>query len=365
MRSGRWVLVSALAVFGLMALGSIAHATTLADLNSFSGQPGWYSSVAAASSTVYGGFAPASALVGSTLNAPPFIFADNQSNYYINFSGLNGTSLSAIRLFDDGWDQRTPTNVSVYYSSANTTSLNPGDYHALGATTLNVTNDNYDNQTSNASEVGQRGTPIHYADVASAIPAGTRSVLLELSCANPGWGGALQQVQGIVGENVLQGKTVTTSSAYNGSFVPSAVTDGVAGEFAYSDGDPTRAMAITGFDSPLKLIRIWACNDRIPSTVSIGSTTVANSTDMNDYTPLATVSNLVFNSQGFADIAVDAPVGTQGLGFLWGPGNNASGTAFAEIQAFATGQVVPEPSAIILAICGAISLLAYVWRKRK
>ena len=357
-------MVSALAAYGLMALVGIANATTLADLNSFSGQPGWYAPATTASSSVYSGFAPASALVGSTLNAPPFIFADNQSNYYLNLSGLNGTSLSAIRLFDDGWDQRTPTTVSVYYSSSNTTSLNPADYHALGPTTLNVTNDNYDNVTSNASEVGQRGTPIHYADIAAAIPTGTQSVLLDLQCANPVWGGAIQQVQGIVGENVLQGKTVTTSSAYNESFVPSAVTDGVTGEFAYSDADSTRAMAITGFDSPLKLIRIWACNDRIPNTVTIGSTTVANSTDMNDYTPLVTVNNLLFNSQGFADVAVDAPIGTQGLGLLWGPGNNAAGTAIAEIQAFATGQVVPEPSAAVLVICGAIGLLAYAWRKR-
>jgi hypothetical protein len=358
-------MVGMLVVCGAITLVGSASASAIADLNSFSGQPGWYSSVAATSSTVYGGFSPASALVNSAANATPFIFADNQPNYYVNLSGLNGTSLSAVRLFDDHWDSRTPTTVSVYYSSANTASLNPGDYHALGATTLTVTNDSYDNLSSNPNDVGQTGTTVHYADVPSAIPAGTKSILLELTCANPVNGGALQQIQGIVGNNVLQGASVVASSAYNGSFVPSVLTDGVTNEFAYSDGDPTRAMAITGFNSAVNLIRVWACNDRIPNAVTIGSTTVANSTDMNDYTPLTTVSNLVFNSQGFADIAVNAPDGTQGLGFLWGPGSNASGTAFAEIQAFATGQVVPEPSAIVLFACGAISLLAYAWRKRK
>ena len=184
---------------------------------------------------------------------------------------------------------------------------------------------------------------------------------------SPGYypGPSVTQIQGIVGANLLLGKPVTASSAYNANFVPSTVTDGLANEFAFADDDSTRSMFINGFDSAVNLIRIWAVNDRFPSTVMIESTTVANSTNPGDYTTLATVANPVFNSQGFMDVAVNASAGTQGLEFLFGPGSNAPGTGISEIQAFATGQVVPEPPSIALVACGVTSLLAYAWRKRK
>jgi hypothetical protein len=109
---------------------------------------------------------------------------------YVNFSGLNGTSLSALRIFDEQWPQRTPVSVSVYYSSANTTSLDPSQYTSLGTTALAVNNDSYAIPSSNPSDIVYNGAVSHYADVPVAIPTGTHSILVGLSCANPAYGGA-------------------------------------------------------------------------------------------------------------------------------------------------------------------------------
>lgn len=361
MRVRRALLVISCVACGLAAFANTAIADSVADLNSFT-------SAAVTSSPTYNdGFGPAAKLVNNVAEGgSPFIFADNQSGYYVNISGLNGTSLSALRIFDDGWDARTPSTISVYYSSANTTSLDPASYTSWGTANPVVTNGgrDYANVTSNPAEVGQPGTPVHYVDINAAIPTGTRSVLLGFSAATVANGPALAEIQGIVGNNLLLGKTATTSSEYGGPFVASHLTDGLAAGFAFADWDTNRTMAITGFDSSVGLIRVWKGEDRIPDTVTIGSTSVDGSINPADYTALTTISGLMamFNAQGYADIAVNAPAGTKGLGFVWGAGSNASGTEILDIQAFAT---VPEPSSIVLLVCGLVSLLAYAWRKRK
>ncbi len=371
MRVRQVFLVVLLLAGGLATATGNARAAALADTNVFTGST-------VVSSSYYNGMSEfiTTNAVDGTSNA--FVFSDpagGDSSWYLQIRGFSSTSaIDTLRLFS--WSPgscRAAASVSVYYSSSlndanNAVALNPSNYTFLRTTSLATL------ATDPGGSYAASSADGYYSDVANlGIAAGAQSILLKFGKEiGFNYGPAMNEVQGfstgrVDGQNILSGKTVTTTSYYLNmpGFDPSHVTDGAAGgTFVFDDADSQRSMAITGFDSSVSLIRIWKGGDRVPDTVSIGYTTVADSVNPSDYTSLIDVTGLStkFNAAGYADIAVSAPTGTKGLGFVWGAGDNSPGAQILEIQAFTT---IPEPSALALAVCGLFGLLAYAWRKRR
>ncbi len=369
MRVRQVFLVVLLLTGGLATATGNARAAALADMNVFTGST-------VVSSSYYNGsseFITTNAVDGT---ANTFVFSDpvgGDSSWYLQIRGFSSASaIDTLRLFS--WSPgscRAAASVSVYYSSnlndGGSDALNPSNYTFLRTTSLATL------ATDPGGSYAASSADGYYSDVANlGIAAGAQSILLKFGKeVGFNYGPAMNEVQGfstgrVDGQNILSGKTVTTTSYYLNmpDFDPSHVTDGSTSTFVFSDSDTARSMAITGFDSSVSLIRIWKGGDRVPDTVSIGYTTVADSVNPSDYTSLIDVTDLLskFNAAGYADIAVSAPTGTKGLGFVWGPGDNSPGAQILEIQAFTT---IPEPSALALAVCGLFGLLAYAWRKRR
>jgi hypothetical protein len=182
-------------------------------------------------------------------------------------------------------------------------------------------------------------------------------------------------VADLIGDpNLLSGKTATASTIYSwgnfGWIQPGNVTDGAYDEHVFLDGDSHQQLVISGFNSAVGEIRLWNYGDRIPSTVTIKSSTT-NVTIGNWGSGWDTASSLfetaltsapvsvVQSSNAETIIPVSAPAGTQSLYFDFGD-SGGTGMAIAEIQAIG----VPEPSAIILLTCGLMGLLAYAWRAK-
>lgn len=370
MRVRQVFLVVLLLAGGLTTATDNARAAALADTNVFTGST-------VVSSSYYNGMAEyiTSHAVDGTANT--FAFSDpagGDSSWYLQIRGFSNTSaIDTLRLFS--WSPgscRAAASVSVYYSSSlndatDAVALNPSNYTFLRTTSLATL------ATDPGGSYAASSADGYYSDVANlGIAAGAQSILLKFGKeVSFNYGPAMNEVQGfstgrVDGQNILSGKKVTTTSYYENmlAFDPSHVTDGSTSTFVFSDSDTARSMAITGFDSSVNLIRIWKGGDRVPDTVSIGYTTVTDSVDPGDYTSLRDVTGLLsmFNAAGYADIAVNAPVGTKGLGFVWGAGDNSPGSQILEIQAFTT---IPEPSALALVVCGLFGLLAYAWRKQK
>lgn len=178
----------------------------------------------------------------------------------------------------------------------------------------------------------------------------------------------------ITDANLLSGKPVVASSLYSASFDPSYATDGTANDQVFQgpwDGgtDTDMRLVIHGLGSGFNLIRLWedlTDPNRVPAQVTIRS----SRSDMTSLAPasfetaLGSVANLFFNADGYVDISVIAPAGTQSL-FLEFGGVDALGQSYgvriSEVQAF----MVPEPATLVLAAGGLIGLLVYAWRQRK
>jgi hypothetical protein len=350
---------------GLAAAVGNARAAALADPNLFGGQT-------VASSSVYANlpqFTTTNAVDGMV---NPFILWDPGADpsQLLQVRGFN-SAINTLRFFS--WSpgsSRASASVGIYYSSAlnDVDPLNPANYTFLKTAALATLASDINSTYAAASADG------YYSDATNlGIPAGTQSVLLNFGPqVTSAYGAAMNEVQAfavarIDDQNLLSGKPVTASSFYLGmpDFDPSHITDGTTLAHVFDENDAQRLMAITGFDSSVGLIRVWRDGDRVPDTVTIASTTVADSINPTDYAALTSVTGLrsMFNAEGYADIAVNAPAGTKGLGFIWGPGDNAPGARLQEIQAFAAA--VPEPSTVVMLACGLVSFLAYAWRRRQ
>jgi hypothetical protein len=366
MRVRQSIMVVMLLAGGLAAAVGNARAAALADANLFGGQT-------VASSSYYNGMSGFITTNAVDATSAAFILSDPGADpsQLLQVRGFN-SAINTLRFFS--WSpgsSRASASVGIYYSSAlnDTDPLNLANYTFLKTSALATLPSDINSTYAASSADG------YYSDATNlGIPAGTQSVLLNFGPqVTSAYGAAMNEVQAFAAariddQNLLSGKPVTASSFYLGmpAFDPSHITDGTTLAHVFDENDAQRSMAITGFDSSVGLIRVWRDGDRVPDTVTIASTTVADSINPSDYAALTSVTGLrsMFNAEGYADIPVNAPAGTKGLGFLWGPGDNAPGARLQEIQAFA-GAPVPEPSTVVMLACGLVSLLAYAWRKRK
>lgn len=183
--------------------------------------------------------------------------------------------------------------------------------------------------------------------------------------------------------DVLYGMSTVSSSIYDATYPASNAVDGGAGTFDDStqhdliwalSGDTNRRLVVYGFNSELKRIRIYSSNNLMePSSMTIMSSTNSNaSVDATFETTLLPTTSTptaewTATDDGFSvykDFAVDAPVGTQSIFFLFGqsPGGYSGLTRCAEVMGYAT---VPEPGAFMLLSTSVLGLLAYAWRKRR
>ncbi len=155
-------------------------------------------------------------------------------------------------------------------------------------------------------------------------------------------------------DNLLSGRPVETSSTYldDPGWAKLHLTDGTDASHVFADNDADQRLVVHGFNSSVKLIRIWKAFDRIAQGVTIrGSRSDLTSLKAADYEiPLAAMPSLLFNSDGYADIRVDAPRGTQSLFFDFGDRteyyptgdwDHPAGVRTEEIQAFAALPDVP------------------------
>lgn len=188
--------------------------------------------------------------------------------------------------------------------------------------------------------------------------------------------------------NAFSLAAVNVSNAYSVSgFKPEFVTDGAATNadpFVFQDLTSDWRMSVSGFDSDIDTIRFFGWDDeccRASASVSVYySSTNTTSITVGDYTFLKTASlptvqtDATTQDSQYTLVSADGyryaeltglgiPTGTKSVLFSFGPEvNSAWGPAIAEIQGFAS---VPEPSCLILSVCGLLGLMAYAWRKRR
>jgi hypothetical protein len=185
--------------------------------------------------------------------------------------------------------------------------------------------------------------------------------------------------------NLLTNKPVVTSSQFNtDTYAAINAVDGEGGDgavnndFVFANNDADQRLIVHGFNSEVKLVRVWTGSDIPPLVVTIKSST-EDLADVNSFTgssvttlvdaaPLANGWKTDWEGRWYRDFIVNALAGTQSLFFDFGDTNGnpnfGPGAGFArilEVQAFA----VPEPSVIALFATGLVGLLAYAWRKRK
>ncbi len=129
-----------------------------------------------------------------------FVFGDGAQER-VSISGFHGP-VGRLRFFDTpSYTGRTPQRVTISYSTARQTSLNPADYTPLGAFPLPAVGDAYPYQTSPAAHPASGDPAVHPAAVIGfgdldglAIPAGAQSVLLDFSKGG-GDGDGLSEIQ--------------------------------------------------------------------------------------------------------------------------------------------------------------------------
>ena len=152
----------------------------------------------AVSSTFAGAALSGARLVDGTPKA--FVFGDIK-NERVSVSGFTGR-ITRLRFFDaPSYTGRTPASVTVYSSPNAQMSLRPADYSKIGIFALPVVGDAYENQTSPAAHpdagdpVAHPSAVIGFCDLSGlAIPAGTKSLLLDLSKSD-GYGDGLSEIQ--------------------------------------------------------------------------------------------------------------------------------------------------------------------------
>lgn len=376
MRVRQGVMIALSVSCGLALIAGNAAANTIGDPNLFSGHT-------VATSSVYGGMPQ---FVGSNLTdgaTSVHIFNDGNAWNHTAIMGFD-SNISTLRFYDAGWGPRSPESVMVYYSTdPNPTSMAPFTYYGTySLTTQPVTGGTgYTNPSSNPGDiVGPNALPANYAQVNGLnIPYGTQSIWFSFpGVTGANYGPALSEIQGFapaVGDvNLLLGKPVSASSSYGGPFSPSFATDGTGNQHVFQDPAADQRLVISQIGSGFDTIRLWRDPEspRVPARALIKSST-ENLSAYDDalwasQAPLIDLSTIEFNAAGYADISVNAPVGTESLFFDFGAGdsNGASyGVRVVEVQAFSFGTAVPEPSALALCAGGLFGLLAYAWRRRK
>lgn len=182
-------------------------------------------------------------------------------------------------------------------------------------------------------------------------------------------------VPAVADANLLSRKPVAASSVYSDSFDPSYATDGTVSDHVFmgtSDGgtDADMRLVVHGINSSgFNLIRIWQNVDdynRIPTKVSIkSSSSDIDSLNAADFkNELASISNLVFNLDGYVDIRVNASADTRSLFFDFGGVDSlgqAYGVRVAEVQAF----LVPEPAMMVMLLYGIFTVIGRrLWQGR-
>ena len=156
-------------------------------------------------------------------------------------------------------------------------------------------------------------------------------------------------------DNLLSGRLVEVSSTYfdDPGWAKTHLIDGTNASHVFADSDASQRLVIHGFNSPVKVIRIWRAFDRIAQDVTIrASRSDLTSLTAADYEiSLAAKSSLVFNSDCYTDIRVEAPPGTQSLFFDFGDRSeyypaggwdHPAGVRTDEIQAFAGMPPIPR-----------------------
>ncbi len=193
-------------------------------------------------------------------------------------------------------------------------------------------------------------------------------------------------------DNLLLNKSVTVSSnwadnASSGTFgyavnATNGAGGGPNGDFLFAQGDNTQRMVITGFDGTISLIRIWSGSDLFPGQVAVKSSATANlgldgtfeatlgswsySDSISTWTDSG-ATDLDDMELYYKDIVLATPTSAKSLYLDFGdartsgPNPDFNSSRISEVQAFA----VPEPSTIVLLAVGALSLLAYAWRKNR
>jgi len=150
-------------------------------------------------------------------------------------------------------------------------------------------------------------------------------------------------------DNAVSGWPVEVSSTYSedAGWAKTHLTDGTNASHVFADGDASQRLAIHGFNSSVKLVRIWRAWDRVAQEVTIrASRSDLTSLKAGDYEiSLAAKVPLSFNADHYADVRVEAPAGTKSLFFDFGDRteyytaggwDRPAGIRIEEIQAFAT-----------------------------
>lgn len=175
--SSRGLMAAGLAAAVAFATAGVTRAATVTDANVFGP-----SDTVTGSSQYSGSFAYSNATDHTTA---AFVFSDSDATPALSVSGLGGSAIDSLRFYDTpqyGTD-RVAKNVSVYYSSSNTTSLSASNYTLAGSYTLPVGTDGY--YTSLSTD----GSKIQYDTISGLnIPAGTQSVLLAFTRPQNGAG---------------------------------------------------------------------------------------------------------------------------------------------------------------------------------
>jgi hypothetical protein len=175
-------------------------------------------------------------------------------------------------------------------------------------------------------------------------------------------------IHSVTDSNLLSNKPVVASSLYGSTFDPAYATDGTTAQQVFKSTwdagtDSDMRLVIHGINSGFNLLRIWQDLDdfnRIPAQLTVKSSLLdTTSLEASNFeTALASLSALTFNAEGYVDIAVSAPSGTQSLFLDFGSVDSLGqpyGVRVMEVQAF----LVPEPSMGVLLLCGMAALA--VW----